>query len=143
MSKIDKKTIGDIGEHLAAAELLKRGYVVRIVGGKTIDLLVENKEGTKMTRVQVKTKLKKNKDFWTLGRKDENLDQTNLVYILVSLNDFKGEPEFYIVPSDIVARVVLARSQAYKKKKPDTKSKMRKFAVDPKYRDNWDLIMKG
>src|SRR5437867_5553916 len=95
---------GIAGEYFVAAELSRRGYVASLTLRNTrgIDILASNTDATKSVGIQVKAN-RGRKKYWLLSEKAESDAATNLVYVLVRLNDL-AEPEYYIVPRDVVSK---------------------------------------
>jgi len=95
---------GVSGEYFVAAELSKKEYIASITlrNTKGIDILCSNQEATKSLGIHVKTN-RNSKRSWLLSEKSDNYFTDNLFYIFVNLNDNLKFPEFFIVPSKIVA----------------------------------------
>jgi hypothetical protein len=106
MEKLSKITSGIAGVYSAAAELSKQGYIASITlrNTKGIDIMVANADATKTVGVQVKTN-QGSLDWWLLSDKAEDYFADNLFNIFVNLNNGKS-PDFFIVPSKIVAAAV-------------------------------------
>jgi hypothetical protein len=67
--------------------------------------LCSNQEGNKTVSLQVKTN-KTDKSSWILNKKAEKFYNDNHFYIFVCLNNNMKPPDFYIVPSKVVANYV-------------------------------------
>ena len=145
--KVSSILTGVSGEYFAAAELSRRGYVASITlrNTKGIDIIATNEKGSKTINIQVKTSSMRTRG-WILNKKAEEMDDDNMFYILVRLNDINERPEFHIVPTSDVAQSVKighrewlnAPGRGGKKRKD---SDIRKFD-DPenKYLDKWELL---
>ena len=145
--KLSSVLSGVAGEYSVAAELSKRGFLASITlrNTKGVDILCSNAEATKSVGIQVKTRRGSGRD-WILNQKSEDYFSNNLFYVFVNLNNNERAPEFFVVPSKIVAKQAKTRHVDWLKKprrdgKPHKDNSMRKFS-DPeeKYRNRWDLL---
>ncbi len=104
-----KSLIGIAGAYFVAAELTQLGYIATVTSRNTegIDILASNLNGSKSASIQVKTS-----DFvhresfsrsWHMAKKQETIFSSKLFYVFVDLNPGDKKPDFYIVPSKIVA----------------------------------------
>ena len=145
--KLNTVLSGVAGEYFVAAELSKRGYIASITlrNTKGVDVLCSNENATKTVSIQVKTNSSSQRS-WLLNQKSEDYYEDNLFYVFVNLNENEKHPDFFIVPSKIVAKYCkeghaewLGKPGKRGQKHNDTP--MRKFD-DPeeKYRDRWDLL---
>lgn len=147
MSKISPILAGVSGEYFVAAELSRRGYICSITlkNTKGIDILVCNEEATKNLGIQVKTN-QINKSEWVLNEKCEKLNDENIFYVFVNLRSTDFLPEYYIVPSKVVARYTSMNhkkwlSEKGKNGQQRNDSTMRKFKdIDKEYLGRWDLL---
>ncbi len=107
MEKISGIQSGVAGEYFVAAELSRRGYMCSITlkNTKGIDVIVSNENSKKLVGVQVKTNNSSRK-AWVLNKKAEELSEDNFIYVLVNLNRLEQLPDYYIVPSKIVAEYI-------------------------------------
>jgi hypothetical protein len=105
LKKLNTGLAGVSGEYFVAAELSKRGYIASITlrNTKGIDILCSNSDSTKTIGIQVKTNSGSNRN-WILNQKAENYFADNLYYVFVNLNNNIKHPEFFIVPSKVVAK---------------------------------------
>lgn len=106
MSKTENVSIGNCGEYFVAAELERNGFTVAMpmANTKNFDILAINKTTNKQIALQVKTN-HTNQKTWTLSQKNEELVDENIYYVFVCLN-YKQPPEYYVLPSRIVAKSV-------------------------------------
>jgi len=155
MSK-SKALTGIAGAHFVVAELSQRGYIATVTSRNTegIDVLASNIDGSKIVSVQVKTSGAKNrKNFirsWILNKKQESIFSDNLFYVFVDLNEEDKKPDFYIVPSKIVADYIKTETEKWMKSpsktgKPHVDSGIRLFEIyedeiAKKYYNNWELL---
>jgi hypothetical protein len=147
MSKISSILAGVSGEYFVAAELSRRGYIcsVTLKNTKGIDILVCNEDASKNLGIQVKTN-QINKSEWVLNEKCEKLNDKNIFYVFVNLKSIDFLPEYYIVPSKVVAKYTSTNhkkwlSEKGKKDQQRNDSTMRKFKdIDKDYLGRWDLL---
>jgi hypothetical protein len=97
---------GMTGLYLVAAELSKRGFIVSPTSRSalTADLLITDTSCRNIYGVQVKTNAS-TFNFWLVGAKTSKIVSEHLVYALVNLR--KSGPEFFLVPSKVVAQKVI------------------------------------
>ncbi|MCK4382796.1 MAG: hypothetical protein KAW66_05825 [Candidatus Lokiarchaeota archaeon] len=147
MSKapISKNDVGIAGEFYIAHVLAKHGFKVNVSLGRTegFDLFVQNPNGINIT-VSVKTRYSDKSKEIILNKKAETLINESLFYAFVRLNMPDGIPEFWIVPSSVVATVIEESDKVWMKKpKKDgsahKETKMRVFALGTHriYPDDW------
>jgi hypothetical protein len=140
---------GVSGEYLVAAELSRRGFVASLTLKNTrgIDILASNLAATKQAAIQVKTEQGSGKD-WMLTEKAESVAGPRLFYVFVRLHGL-GQPDFYIVPSRVVARFVRTNHRRWLrtrgvKGQAHKDTPMRKFRDDAtRYKDAWHLLGLG
>jgi hypothetical protein len=145
--KISSILAGVSGEYFVAAELSRRGYICSITlkNTKGIDILVCSEDTKKTLGIQVKTN-QVNKSEWVLSEKNEKLIDLNICYVFVNLRGDGDLPEFYIIPSKIVASYITNDHQNWLSKKgskgQDRKdNNLRKFRdTKKKYLGRWDLL---
>lgn len=137
---------GNCGEYFVAAELERRGYSVAVPMSNTelFDILAFDRESHKQWAIQVKTTTSKN-NTWVLSKKSETIEDKNIVYIFVKLNDLEM-PQYYVVPSAVVAKSVRDSHKNWlatvgKNGKPHNDNSIRKFSdLEDKYLANWKLL---
>lgn len=140
-------SVGNSGEYFTAGELERHGLTVAVPMSnvKDFDILAINRNSHKQYAIQVKTTSYKQKT-WTLGKKNETLKGDNIYYIFVSLNEM-DQPEYHIVPSNIVAETIKREHQQWlktpgRKGQPHNDTNMRKFSdTDDTYLDKWDYLL--
>lgn len=109
-----------------------------------IDILASNLDATKSVGIQVKANQGSGKE-WMLNQKIEHDVATNLVYVLVRLNNL-GTPEYYVVPRAVVATYARENHKRWlatpgRKGQQHKDSTMRKFAdSENKYLGKWELL---
>jgi len=83
---------------------------------------------------------------WTLSNKADDFYSDNLFYVFVYLKGVNHRPDFYIVPSKVVAEHTKNKHQEWlnrlgKKGQKHNDSSMRKFYdKEKKYLERWDLL---
>jgi len=145
--KISNILAGVSGEYFVAAELSRRGYIcsVTLKNTKGIDILVCNEDATKTLGIQVKTN-QINKNEWILNEKCEKLIDENIFYVFVNLKMTDELPEFYIVPSKVVAVYTSSNHKKWlnekgKKGQQRNDSTMRKFKDSKnEFLNKWKLL---
>ena len=102
--KLSRTLVGVAGEYFVGAELSRRGYIASITLRNTrgVDLLVSNEDASRSVGVQVKT-WRGCKREWLLDVKVESFFSDALFYVFVNLPHDGSAPEFFVVPSKIVA----------------------------------------
>ncbi len=144
----DNILTGVAGEYLVAGELSKRGYIASITLRNTrgIDILVSNRNATKPVGIQVKSTKYGDARSWMLNEKAENYYADNLFYVFVNLKDNNQRPDFFIVPSKVVAKYTKKFHKAWLKipnreggKHQNTT--MRKFSdIKDLYLEKWESL---
>jgi hypothetical protein len=99
-------TKGCIGTYLAAAELVRQGFIVSALSqtAKGIDILAAEPTTLRPLAIQVKTSTK-NRREWMLSASAELYKTPGLFYCLVRMLDGSA-PEFFVVPAGNIARSV-------------------------------------
>ena len=112
---------GQVGELLACAQLLTRGYITSVMpaGYPVIDLLVLTKDHQVSKLVQVKY-APKPKPSWVLSSNVETIADDRLIYVLICRTASDFGYEFYCIPADKVAALVKQRNDEYVAKRLST-----------------------
>jgi hypothetical protein len=123
------------GVFLVAAELAARDHIVSLTSRNAFgaDLLVTDAECKRAWSVQVKTNAS-TFGFWLLSDKAQKVASPSHVYVFVNLR-FGQSPEFYVVPSEVVAANVITT--------PARNGTWHQFNLDEtaqRYRDTWDIF---
>ncbi len=144
--KITTGLSGVAGEYFVAAQLTRLGYVasINLKNTRGVDLLVMNEATMDTVMVQVKTQ-QGGKREWMLTQKADSLKNQKLFYVFVNLNGIHGQPDYFIVPSTIVAEYGLNDHTTWLnapgKKGPHKDNAIRIFRdLECKYKDRWDLL---
>lgn len=106
-NKIQKQNVGNAGEYYIASRLSEKDFTVTITLGRAerYDILALSPNG-KLIKISVKTtQIEKAKDF-PLSVKDEKGKAKDFYYAFVKLNKFKKEPDFWIIPSEVVCPMI-------------------------------------
>lgn len=158
MATRNKALIGIAGTHFVAAELSQRGYVAIMTSRNTegVDILASSLDGSKSVTIQVKTTTgapfkKKPKRIigWMLNEKHESVQSENLFYVFVYLKNPNEKPDFYVIPSTVVASHIKARHQEWlgepgRNGRKHHENSMRVFDMDDDelsgYLNNWDVL---
>ena len=154
--KSNKALVGIAGAHFVAAELSQKGYIATVTSRNTegIDLLASSTDGSKIVSVQVKTSGAEQRQSysrsWILQKKHENIFSDNLFYVFVDLKLGSAKPDFYIVPSKVVADYVRTSHENWLKAtttsgKTHQDNPMRLFELNDndtatKYLNSWALL---
>jgi hypothetical protein len=117
--KISSAIVGAAGEHFVMGELLRRGHIAALApqGAPNLDILIADKDGNHLYSVQVKTRTTIGGDGgWHMSEKHEKVRGKRLFYVFVDLGKPAGEvPEYYIIPADVVAKVVYETHKAWER----------------------------
>ena len=150
MTKIEQRLspilTGITAQYLVAGELSRRGHIASITlrNTKGIDVLASNTNASKSVGIQVKGS--QGRKYWLLNKSGEDYVAKSLFYVFVKLKDRDSRPDFYIVPSKVVARYVkhshakwLATPGRRGQKHRDTP--MRVYRDDKQvFLERWDLL---
>jgi len=118
MNNISKNQVSLAGEFAVLSQLALHGFDANLTLGNTkgVDILLSNPKTGKMRRLEVKTH-SHNKPFmnkrlgkilgkWRMDKKHESMNDDNLFFCFVSIEDQTDSFEFYVVPSKVVAEYV-------------------------------------
>lgn len=148
--KLNSILCGVSGEYFVAAELSRRGAIASITlrNSKGVDILASDLEAKRTVAIQVKT-FQGSKRTWVLSNKAESYYADNLFYVFVNLHGVDGRPDYFIVPSKVVAKTVKEDHLSWlnrpgKKGQAHKDSNMRNFS-DPegKFLGAWDKLGLG
>jgi hypothetical protein len=138
---------GVSGEYFVAGELSRRGYIASITlrNTKGVDVLVSNVAATRSVGLQVKTN-RRDRKGWLLNKKAENYYAENLFYVFVNLKNNVSRPDYYIVPSKIVAKHIRKEHEEWlrspgKRVKRHSDTPMRMFwDKNGCYLEKWEFL---
>jgi hypothetical protein len=107
LDKLSKGITGIAGEYLVAGELSRRDFMASITlrNNDSIDIHASKLSTNKIFAIQVKT-TQSGRRNWMLNKKAESIKADNLFYVFVSFKKLLERPEYFIVPSTIVADTV-------------------------------------
>ena len=107
ITNLESTLVGVAGEYYVAAELAMRGYIAFITlrNSRGVDIIASNSDASKSVSIQVKT-INSSTAKWLLTSKSEGFFSENHFYIFVALNRLGERPDFYVVPSEIVAKYI-------------------------------------
>ena len=128
---------GMLGVYLTAVELTKLGFIVSPTSRSAMgaDLLVTDQQCKNAWSVQVKTNAEA-KTFWLTNEQTKNLISDSHIYVFVNARQKKGPPEFYVVPSKIVAKAVAVTPP----EKGEGAKWLPSYRKDKNYRDQWSVF---
>ena len=97
-----------------ASRLSAENFITTITLGRAerYDILAINPRG-KAIKISVKSRFDLNIQRFPLSDKDENGGTDDFYYAFVRLNEFKKDPDFWIVPSKVVNKILLKSSHIY------------------------------
>ena len=146
--KLSNGLTGIAGEYFVAAELSLLGFMASITlrNNDSIDIHASNlKKKDKMFAIQVKTSQVNNRK-WILNKKSELSSSESHFYIFVSLKGERERPDYFIIPSKTLAKIVKESHSRWlltpgKKGQTHKDTDMRQFE-DKKgeYLERWDLL---
>lgn len=147
MSKLESTLVGVAGEYLVAGELSRRGYIASISlrNSRGIDIIASNNSGERSISIQVKTNSSGSKQ-WMLNKKSEDFFSDNHFYIFVILKQPHERPDYYIVPSTVVASTIKKEHREWlngvgRSGKAHKDTPIRQFAdKNDLYLEKWDLL---
>jgi len=98
--------IGNAGEFLVAAELLKRGVIAALAPRNAHSLDIVAAKGTKTARIRVKTKSGEYTDWqWSIkkdGKIFRDIAKERDFVVMVNLTEDIKDTDFYVVPTHLV-----------------------------------------
>lgn len=158
MATKNKNHRGNASQFFVAGELCRRELVAVVTMGNTpnTDILCSNIEGTKFAHIQVKTFVPGRSRSVSVGQKAERHYGDNFVWVLGGIPEPPDDTfEFFIVPSQVMARGVKSAHQEWlkspgKRGQPHKDNPLRTIGLPPKgrfdggtlddYRNRWDII---
>jgi len=111
--KIQKQNVGNAGEYYIVSKLSTLDFTVSITLGRaeSFDILSLRPDGKTIT-VSVKSSQVENVKGFLLSSKDEINPSDSFFYAFIKFNEFKTEPDYWIIPSKVVSKLI---SESYKK----------------------------
>ena len=147
MEKLTKGLSGIAGEYFVAGELSIRGFMASVTlrNNDSIDIHASKIGKKNIFAIQVKT-CQNPKRAWPLGKKAEILEAENLFYIFVILKGLEERPDYFIVPSRVIAKYTREGHSKWlmtpgKKGNMHNDTNLRMFFdKEGKYLEKWDLL---
>jgi len=149
-SAVQKQNVGNAGEYYLASRLSSEDFTVSITLGRAekYDILAVNPKG-KSIKISVKSRYFNDIDRFPLSYKDEKGETNNFYYAFIRLNEFKIEPDFWIIPSKRVNEIICNAEEKWLKLRNKHKRKgIRSFWLKinktskPLYPKNWERELK-
>lgn len=112
-NEVYKGNVGNAGEYYIASRLSALNFITTLTLGRAerYDIIAVGPKGSTV-KLSVKTRLHKDIKSFPLSEKDEKNASDDFFYALVRLNEFKNEPDFWIIPSKRVCPLI---KKAHKK----------------------------
>ena len=97
---IQKQNIGNSGEYYFASRLSAKDFISTITLGRAekIDIIAISPKGRNV-KISIKTRFKEKAKNFPLSKKDETGGDKSMFYAFIRLNEFKKEPDIWIIPS--------------------------------------------
>lgn len=148
MNKLPNSLTGIAGEYFVAGELSVRGFMASITlrNNDRVDIHASSLSSSKIFSIQVKTNQSGSRE-WILNKKAESIYLDNLFYVFVTLKGELQRPEYFIVPSKVVAESIKKDHAGWlatpgKKGQLHNDSPVRKFSdKGGEYLERWDLFV--
>lgn len=111
---LQKQNIGNSGEYYFASRLSAENFIATITLGRAekYDILAVSPKG-RTIKVSIKTRFKSDAKRFPLSEKDERGGDENFYYAFIRLNEFKKDPDFWILPSLRVNEVLSSSHKKY------------------------------
>ena len=124
---------GMVGVYIVATELTRQGFIACTTSrnARGADILVTDQNCRHACSLQVKTNAK-NASFWLLNPHAKEMVASTHFYVFV--NAVEDKPEFFVVPSRVVARKMVVDKQ----RKSTWYSIYRKEVKE--FKDKWGLL---
>lgn len=165
--KLEKPLVGACGVFYVSAELARRGWVAMPTIRNTSGIDIIAIRGNRDVKIQVKTN-SYGKIKYLMNKSNEELFGDNIFYVFATLKDQEERPDFYILPSKLVASYIKETYEKFRTEKPmrirrgetlkDTKERrktslmrqfpnrhgkmlpaFKNFEID-EYKDKWDIL---
>jgi len=127
------------GVYLVAAELSKHGFIASPTsrGARGADILATDPECKCAFSIQVKTRAPVS-SYWLLSEYAKEMRSATLIYVFVNIKKEGLPPEFYVVPSAVVAKKMWIEKQK-------GGSIWYSFALDDAkpFQDKWNILRRS
>jgi hypothetical protein len=82
---------------------------------------------------------------WVLKEKHEKIESGDLFYVFVALKGPGQQPDYYVAPSEVVAKAIRDNHKRWlktpgRKGQKHNDTTMRSFVRYAEYKDRWDLL---
>lgn len=144
---VSKNNIGNAWEYYIASVLSANDFIATITLGRaeTYDIIAVSENWKwKVVKISVKTRLQKDNKF-ALWEKDENWWDKDWYYAFVMFNDLKTEPDFWIIPSQVVNKITkdsYQKRKEWKLSRNDTKFRNLHLKLVDWYPKDWEEQLK-
>ena len=107
LTAMQKQNIGNAGEYYFAARLSAENFIATITLGRAekYDILALGPKGRSI-RLSIKAQLLGTSKSFPLSEKNEEGSSDDFYYVFIRLNEFKKEPDFWVIPSNVVCHVL-------------------------------------
>lgn len=104
---MQKQNIGNAGEYYFAARLSAENFIATITLGRAekYDILALSPKGRSI-KLSIKAQYLETSKGFPLSEKDEDGHSDDFYYVFIRLNEFKNEPDFWVIPSKVVCHVL-------------------------------------
>jgi len=110
---MERQLVGACGVFYVSAELSRRGWIAMPTIRNTSGIDIIATKDDEVVNIQVKTN-SYGKIRYLLNKSNEELIDCNLYYVFVTLKAEGECPEFYILPSKLVARYIKETNEKWK-----------------------------
>lgn len=112
-TRLEKSLIGPAGEYYVLFQLQMHGMLAALApaNAPSVDILVLNEDETIAAALQVKTRTYGSDGGWHMKKIHETLVRPRLFYVFLDLEP--ATPAAFIVPSSVVAPLIVASHQAW------------------------------
>ncbi len=129
-TKINPNSVSLAGEFAVLSQLALEGFNANMTLGHTkgVDILVSDPRNNKMYKLEVKTNLRKVRtepihsrlwgeivSTWIMSYKNESIIDPNLFYCFVNIEKETKKSNFYVVPSNVVAKYIRDENALYRR----------------------------
>lgn len=115
--KLDRSIVGAAGVFYVSAELSKRGWVAMPTIRNTSGIDIIASKGNNSVKIQVKTNSYGNISY-PMNKSGEQLIAKDVYYVFVTLKGIQERPDYYIIPSKLVANYIKQTHEYWVDMKP-------------------------
>jgi hypothetical protein len=117
IEKLEKPLVGACGVFYVSAELSRKNWIAMPTIRNTSGIDIIATKDDKVVNIQVKTN-SYGKIKYLMNKSNEELIDDNLYYVFVTLKDENERPDFYILPSRLVANYIKETQKKWVHLKP-------------------------